>query len=65
MEYKIPKQLQKTDFRFVKLKEWDIWGRYENVNNKRKIVEKKNFTPKQNKDLDKNQWEALGKPHMK
>ena len=58
----IPKQLQNPEFRFVLLGKCNEWGRYEIVNGKRKLVEKKIFPFEDYSKLIKEKiWEPLGK----
>ncbi len=59
----IPKQLQKKEFRFVKLGLWNEWARYEKdkKTKKPKIAEKKLVTPENFSLVDKKIWKPLGK----
>lgn len=59
---KIPEQIKKPDLRFVLLGTWNEWARYENVDGKRNLVEKKFFDPKDYKKLVAEKiWKPLGK----
>ena len=58
----IPKQLQNENFRFVLLGKWDEWGRYETINGKSKLVEKKKIKKEDYDKYDKHpDWKPLGK----
>ena len=57
----IPKQLMNKEFRFVLLGKWNEWGRYERVNGKTKLVEKKLFNNKYKSLSEGKIWKPLGK----
>ncbi len=52
--YKIPKSLQKPEFRFVKLGEWNLWRN-------KKTKEKRTFTAEDYPTINKKEWDSLGK----
>jgi len=58
----IPKQLQNLEFKFVLLGKCNEWGKYEIVNGKRKLAEKKIFPFEDyNKLIEEKIWMPLGK----
>jgi hypothetical protein len=57
----IPYQLQNSNFRFVLLGKWNVWGRFENKNGKKVCVEKKIFSSEDYDTINKELWKPFGK----
>lgn len=56
------KQLCKPEFEFVLLGQWDMWARYENIDGKSKIVERKKFKcTEYDRLIEEKVWKPLGK----